>query len=105
MYTIQFLSHLVENHQFLVYALIFLGIIIEGEFILLCAGVLLHLGALDISFTLPFIFAAGFCKTFFGYRLGSFLHEKWNHTKFFRYVEKRVLDVVPHFREKPFWSI
>src|SRR3989304_5706019 len=50
MYTINFLANLVENHQILVYALIFLGIIIEGEFILLCTGVLVHLGALNFYF-------------------------------------------------------
>src|SRR3989338_2006741 len=65
MYTINFLANLVENHQILVYALIFLGIIIEGEFILLCTGVLVHLGALNFYFALPFVFMAGFFLTFF----------------------------------------
>ncbi|HBA46010.1 hypothetical protein A2W67_03445 [Candidatus Nomurabacteria bacterium RIFCSPLOWO2_02_40_28] len=105
MYTINFLANLVENHQILVYALIFLGIIIEGEFILLCTGVLVHLGALNFYFALPFVFMAGFCKTFLGYSIGSLMQDKWNHTKFFKYIEKRVSNIMPHFKQKPFWSI
>jgi len=105
MYTINFLANLVENHQILVYALIFLGIIIEGEFILLCTGVLVHLGALNFYFALPFVFMAGLCKTFLGYSIGSLMQDKWNHTKFFKYIEKRVSNIMPHFKQKPFWSI
>src|SRR3989344_125092 len=81
MYTINFLANLVENHQILVYALIFLGIIIEGEFILLCTGVLVHLGALNFYFALPFVFMAGVCKTFLCYRIRAFMQDKRNQAK------------------------
>jgi len=33
------------------------------------------------------------------------MQDKWNHTKFFKYIEKRVSNIMPHFKQKPFWSI
>src|SRR3989344_2935793 len=83
MYTINFLANLVENHQILVYALIFLGIIIEGEFILLCTGVLVHLGALNFYFALPFVFMAGVFKNFFFYSIWALNSEKRKHKKIY----------------------
>ena len=65
----------------------------------------MHLGALDFYFSLIFIFLGLLCKTFIGYHFGRFIHEKWNHTKFLKHIEKRVSNVLPHFKQKPFWSI
>jgi len=105
MHTVQLLNHLVENNQLWAYFFIFLGLIFEGEVTLISAGVLAHLGALDFWTCLVFIFAGGMVKTFVGYKFGSFLHRKYNHNKFFIYVEKRVLSVIPRFSQRPFWSI
>ena len=105
MHTVNILKHLVEDYQLLVYLFIFLGLIIEGELILLSTGVLLHLGALDFFPVILFIFLGLVAKTFVGYRIGRTLHNKWNHTKLLKYIEKRVSSVMPHFKERPFWSI
>ncbi len=105
MHTVNILKHLVENYQLLVYFFIFLGLIIEGEFILMSVGILLHLGALNFYLAFIFIFLGVVCKTFLGYYLGSFIYKKYNHMKFLKYIEKRVLNVLPHFKQKPFWSI
>lgn len=105
MHTVNILKHLVENNQVLVYFFIFLGLIIEGEFILMFTGILLHLGALSFYFALIFVFLGVLSKTFLGYYLGSLIYDKWNHTKFLKYIEKHVLNIMPHFKRKPFWSI
>ena len=105
MHTIKILRTLIENHELLVYFLIFVGLIFEGEFILISSGILLHLGALNIYFILPFIFLGLFSKTVFGYYLGVAIYDKWSQTKFFKHIEKRVSKVMPHFQQKPFWSI
>jgi membrane protein DedA with SNARE-associated domain len=105
MHTVQLLKNLVENHQFLAYVVIFLGLIFEGEFVLICTGIITHLGALNFWVSLIFILAGGLSKTFIGYYLGRKMHEKWNHNKFLRYIEKRVFRLMPHFEKKPFWSI
>ncbi len=105
MHTVNILKHLVEDYQLLAYVIIFLGLIIEGEFILLSTGVLLHLGAFSFFPVLLFIFMGLMAKTFFGYYLGQTLHTKWNHTRFLQYIDRRVSSVMPHFKASPFWSI
>ncbi|HAS80611.1 MAG: DedA family protein [Candidatus Nomurabacteria bacterium GW2011_GWE1_32_28] len=105
MHTVQVLNQLVENHQIIAYLIIFVGLIIEGEVVVITAGVLSYLGALDFWISLSFILAGGMVKTFGGYYLGGFLHKKYNHHRFFKYLEKRVFYFIPRFEQKPFWSI
>lgn len=105
MHTVKLLTNLIEHHQLLAYGLIFLGLIIEGEFVLISTGILAHLGALNFSFALTFVLLGGLCKTFIGYYLGLVIHKRWNHTKLMQYIEKKVLNTMPNFKQKPFWSI
>ena len=105
MHTVNFLVNLVEHHQVLAYAVIFIGLIFEGEIILLSTGVLAHLGAVNFNFALAFILAGGIIKTFLGYYIGQFIHKKWHKNTFVSYVEKRVYEIMPRFNERPFWSI
>jgi len=105
MHTVKLLTTLVENHQVLAYVVIFFGLIFEGELILITAGILAHLGALDFSFALIFIYCGGACKTFLGYYIGQLIHRRWHEAKFLKFIEKRVFIMMPHFNQKPFWSI
>lgn len=105
MHTVQVLNHLIQNNQVLAYLLIFLGLIFEGEIIVVTTGVLSYLGALDFWLSLSFILAGGMVKTFGGYYLGRILYKKYNEHNFFRYLERRVFFFMPRFKQKPFWSI
>ncbi|MFA6177430.1 MAG: VTT domain-containing protein [Candidatus Paceibacterota bacterium] len=105
MHTVNLLTSLVENHQILAYILIYFGLIFEGEFFVIFTGILSHLGALNFYFALLFIFFGAITKTFLGYALGGYLYKKLNHHKFFQYIQKRVYNVLPRFKTKPFWSI
>jgi membrane-associated protein len=105
MHTVNLLIQLVEHHQVLAYLVIFVGLIFEGEFFIIFTGILAHLGALDFWTSLVFVFLGALSKTFLGYALGEFLHEKFNNHKFFRYIQKRVYNILPRFKAQPFWSI
>jgi membrane-associated protein len=105
MHTVQFLTNLVEHHQTLVYAIIFFGVLIEGEVVTISTGILAHLGALNIPLALLCIFLGGISKTFLGYSLGKFLFKRFNRNIFFTYMQKKVKNFLPRFKEKPFWSI
>jgi len=96
MYTVNILTQLVENNLILAYLLVFLITIVEGEIVSISAGILVLLGAFNFWIALSLIFLGGMVKTFFGYFFGH---------KFFQYIEKRVLGIMPHFKQKPFWSI
>ena len=105
MHTVNLLTSLVENHQVLAYAVIYLGLIFEGEIFIISTGILAQLGALNVWFSLLFILLGGFSKTILGYTLGKFLYKKFNHHRVFNYIQKRVYAVLPRFKVKPFWSI
>jgi len=103
--TIQILNNIVEGNQVLAYLLIFLVTIFEGEVIALSAGVLILLGALNFWVCLLALFCGGMVKTFLGYSIGRGLYLKFKTYKFFKYIEKKVFGIMPHFERKPFWSI
>ncbi|OGI70950.1 hypothetical protein A3B84_02315 [Candidatus Nomurabacteria bacterium RIFCSPHIGHO2_02_FULL_35_13] len=105
MHTVQVLNSLVGDHQVLAYLVIFVGLIFEGEIIVITAGVLSYLGVLDFWLSLSFIFAGGMAKTFGVYYFGEYIYEKYNQHSFLKYFEKRVLYFLPRFKQKPFWSI
>ena len=105
MHTINLLIRLVEYHQILIYVVIFFGLIFEGELIVISVGILAHLGALNPYFALLFILLGAFSKTFLGYALGELLYKKFNHHRFFKYIQRRVCNVLPRFKSRPFWSI
>lgn len=105
MHTVQVLKHIVENNQLYAYLLIFLVTIVEGEVIAISAGIMILLGALNFWICLLAILCGGTIKTFLGYFIGSTLNKKFKNHKFFRYVEKKVFTIMPHFEKKPFWSI
>ncbi len=105
METVSLLTNFVEQYQFLAYALILVGIIFEGEVIVISAGILTHLGALNFWVALVFIFLGGMGKTILGYALGRLLYQKFNHNRFFCYIQRKVHSLMPNFQEKPFWSI
>ncbi|MCX6752803.1 MAG: hypothetical protein NTW62_00440 [Candidatus Nomurabacteria bacterium] len=105
MHTVNLLKHLVEGHEVLAYAVIFLGIVFEGEFIIISTGILAFVGALNIYSAFIFILCGGIGKTFLGYYIGNVIEKKWKHTKFVKYLERRVSHVMPRFEERSFWSI
>jgi membrane protein DedA with SNARE-associated domain len=105
MHTVNLLTSLVAHHHVLAYVLIFFGLIFEGEVTLISAGILIYLGALNMPLTLFLVLTGSLVKTFYCYYLGKFIHKKWNHTKCFKYIEKRVYYFLPNFEQKPFWSI
>ncbi len=105
MHTVNFLIRIVEHHQVLAYVIIYFGLIFEGELIVLSAGILAHLGALNFWLALFFIILGALSKTVLGYAIGGFLQRKYDHNKFFRYVNKKVHLLLPRFKARPFWSI
>jgi len=105
MHTVEILKHFIENNQLLAYFVIFLGIILEGEIVVISTGVLSSLGAVSFWWSFVFIILGGMVKTIGCYYLGMILYKKYNQHNFFKYLERRVLYFMPRFSKKPFWSI
>ncbi|MBP9711483.1 MAG: DedA family protein [Candidatus Pacebacteria bacterium] len=105
MHTVNLLISLVEHHAILAHALIYVGVLLEGEVTVISVGILAHLGALNPTASFFIILAGAFTKTLAGYAIGKFCYERYNKSKFFRYMQKRVSRILPKFKRKPFWSI
>ncbi|HWA32217.1 MAG TPA: VTT domain-containing protein [Candidatus Paceibacterota bacterium] len=105
MHTVQILRHLIEHNEVWAYCIIFLGLIFEGEVILICTGILMSIGAIDIPLALTAVFAGSITKTLYCYYLGAHIRKHWHRNKFVRYINRRVHYIMPHFERDPFWSI
>ncbi len=105
METVNALKHFAEGYEVLAYVLLFFGVVLEGELVLIFAGILTQLGVLN----LPLVIATGFLGAIFKaiswYKLGMFLKKRFAENHFFMYLEKRVYHLFPKFKENPFWSI
>lgn len=99
------LSLFVDAHFALSLVLLFLGVLWEGEFVLLIAGVLTHTGVLPITATLAVTLLAAVAKMLLGYRLGMYIGRRFPKSRFLKHAERKVFHYLPAFRERPFWSI
>lgn len=95
----------IEVHAVLVYFVIFLGVILEGEIVVIFAGIFSHLGSINIFIALIAVILGGATKSFLGYFIGYSLNKHHSHNTFIQKVERRISSLLPHFKDKPFWSI
>lgn len=105
MISFQEITSFAQDHQLVGYFIVFLGVLIEGEFTLIITGILAHIGAFSFAEAYLVAIAGGLSKTLLGYRIGRFLRRKYAHSRFFRFVVRKVRALLPKFKEKPFWSV
>ncbi len=102
------ISHIREFtflHSNIAYILIVIGIIVEGEFIVILAGIFTHLGALNMFITIGAIFLGAGIKATIGYNLGSYLQNNHSNSPILYKMENKVNHFFPHFKKHPFWSV
>ncbi len=102
---VHFISLYVSEHLVWAYLIILLGIIIEGELILLVLGVFAHTHVIPLSHGLTLAVFGATIKTILGYLIGVWIKTHVPQNKVFDFIEKRVLVTFPNFQEKPFWSL
>ena len=103
--SISVIRHFVEIHAIIVYLVLFLGVIIEGEIVVIFAGIFSYLGSINIFAAFVFIILGGATKSLLGYSLGFYLNKHHSHRPFIHKIERRISYFLPRFKEKPFWSI
>jgi len=99
------IRHFVEIHAIVVYLIIFLGVLIEGEIAVIFAGIFSYLGSINIFISLVAVILGGITKSFLGYVIGFYLNKHHSHKPFMRNIEKRISYFLPRFKDRPFWSI
>ncbi len=105
MHLIHVLGSAVEHHVALAYCIIFFGTLIEGEFVMIASGVLAHIGVLPVVDTVLLGFLGAMGKTVIGYSIGQAVSKYFPNNKFFTFIEGKILHFLPHFKDRPFWSI
>lgn len=105
MLTLSYIKQFASMHAELAYALIVLGVIIEGEIIVILAGIFAHLGSINIFYALLATVFGGSIKSVLGYSLGAYLQRKHSTRPIVYQSERRVNYFLPNFCLRPFWSI
>lgn len=103
--SISTLKHFIEIHAIIIYFIIILGVILEGEIVVVFAGIFSYLGSIHFFIALIAVILGCAIKSFLGYTIGTFLNKHHSHNNFIKKVEMRLSSFLPHFNEKPFWSI
>lgn len=103
--SINLIRHFVEAHAVIVYLVIIIGVILEGEIVVILAGIFSHLGSINPIIALFCVIIGGASKSFLGYTIGFHLQLKHSHRPFLGKIERRISYFLPHFNEQPFWSI
>src|SRR6185436_1912707 len=105
MHSIQAISHFVHAHQFWAHIFLLVGVVVEGEFVLVVAGIVAHLKG--FPFYEAFIFGSlgALAKTVIWYSIGLGMSKKYPNSKFFRYISGKVHSFLPQFKRQPFISI
>jgi membrane protein DedA with SNARE-associated domain len=105
MLTLSFVKHFVLSNSSLVYLLIVLGVLIEGEIVVIMAGIFIHLGALNIFVVIPSILLGAILRSVFGYSFGAHLEKEHSHLSIICWTEKKINHFLPSFSKRPFLSI
>ncbi len=99
------IKHFIELHAIVVYFVIFLGVFLEGEIMVIFAGIFAYLGSINFFIALLAIITGGVLKSVIGYTVGFYLNKHHSHRLFIRKIEGRISYFLPKFKERPFWSI
>ena len=103
--SISAIRHFIEIHAIIVYLVIFVGVIFEGEIVVIFAGIFSYLGSIHIPVALVAVVLGGSVKSFLGYAIGYYLNKYHSHRPFMNKIEGRMSYFLPRFKERPFWSI
>jgi membrane protein DedA with SNARE-associated domain len=105
MVLIHLFEKLVTMHPLWSYGVILIGMILEGDVVLVVSGVLSHVGVLHVVPTLSVLVLGAVLKTIVWYSLGVLIKYLFPNSTVLKYIERKVLYLLPHFPEKPFWSV
>jgi len=105
MLTISYIQSFIINHIEIVYLLIILGVIIEGEIIVIIAGIFAHLNSVNIFFVFTAVLFGASIKSVLGYSIGYYLQKNHSTNCFLVQAEKKINSFLPNFTKKPFISV
>ena len=103
--SISAIRHFVEIHAIIAYFIIILGVVVEGEVVVIFAGIFSFLGSINLFIAFAAVILGGALKSLLGYMIGFYLNKYHSHKPIISKIERRISYFLPKFKEKPFWSI
>lgn len=103
--TLHLIKDFISEHAVIIYFLMILGVFLEGEVVVLLAGVFASLGSLEISLSLLAIVAGGIMKSVTAYSIGLYFNKNYSDNRFIKKIEERIYTFLPNFGRRPFWAI
>lgn len=105
MLSIGYIKEFALFHANTAYIIIALGVLLEGEIVVIIAGIFAHLGSLNLLVIFLVAFVGCGIKSVVGYSLGRYLEKHHSHMLIVRRAENRVNYFLPNFKKKPFLSL
>ncbi|HUC89075.1 MAG TPA: VTT domain-containing protein [Candidatus Paceibacterota bacterium] len=105
MLTLGYIKHFAELHAFEAYILIVIGVILEGEIVVVLAGIFSYIGSLDVFIAFLSTLLGASIKSVLGYSFGYYLNKNHSHRPILYKAEHRINYFLPRFDERPFWSL
>jgi membrane protein DedA with SNARE-associated domain len=105
MITLSYITHFVSLHAYIAYVLIVIGVIIEGEIVVVLAGIFSYIGSLNVFIAFFSTLLGVSVKSILGYSLGYYLNKNHSHRPILYKAEHRLNYFLPRFAERPFWSL
>lgn len=96
---------LVQEHRTWGYVLLFIAMMLEGEVLLIVAGMLASLDAFDIGDVFVIALVGVVLGNTFYYQLGVVLKNGGAAKRIIKWAEEAITYFLPQFREQPFRSI
>lgn len=103
--TLNHITGIFTAHSVALYSLIALGMIIEGDFVLILAGVAAHLGFVSFGGALTASLVGVAIKSVIGYAIGVRLKRHNIGRGLLHRIECNVVQFLPRIKDKPFWSL
>lgn len=95
----------IEENRYLGYLVLFLGMIIEGEVILMIGGILANLNALNLESVFIFSFIGVLVNDVFWYHIGVYLKNNHGHRSLLQRAERKVKKLLPGIETSPAYAI
>jgi len=102
MHTLNLFSHVVFDHRFWGYALLFFAMVVEGELFLTGAGMLARLHAFDFFDAFAFAFLGVIAGDILWYALGRYLKKHHAHNRFLVYAIHKVKKLLTGVEKNPY---
>lgn len=95
----------IEENRYLGYLVLFLGMIIEGEVILMIGGILANLNALNLESVFIFSFIGVLVNDILWYHIGVYLKNNHGHRSLLQRAERKVKKLLPGIETSPAYAI